>query len=85
MYMAIIEVCAFDAVINKFLFEANFHGKSTFTATGTTPTFCYLLTPWQPCMNTGIFEDSGNSYNLVEAQLQHNDIAEVLKTYPELK
>lgn len=77
----------FDAVINKFLFEANFHQKINIHGDGQQHRpFVHVNTVCETLMNV-LFEDGESSIsNLVEHNYSINDIAEVLKElYPELE
>lgn len=77
----------FDAVINKFLFEANFHSKINIHGDGGQHRpFVHLDTVCERLINVLLEENSEPMLNLVEHNYSINDIVEVLKElYPDLE
>lgn len=77
----------FDAVINKLIFEANFHGKINIHGSGEQHRpFVYIDTVTE--VLDGLLEKDATTgtVNLVEHNFSINDIVEVLKElYPELE
>ena len=77
----------FDAVINKLIFEANFHGKINIHGNGEQHrpfVFIDTVTQWL----TEVLRDhtDAGTHNLVEHNLSINDVVEVLKgLYPSLE
>lgn len=76
----------FDAVINKFMFEANFHGKIRVNGNGhQTRPFIHIEKATKALLNYMSLPAPG-TYNLVEKNLSVMEIAETLKMlYPELE
>ena len=77
----------FDAVINKFLFEANFHSKINIHGDGQQHRpFVHIQTVCDHLVEVLFSDESSSTSNLVEHNYSINDIAEVLKDlYPELE
>tara|TARA_B110000046_G_scaffold80369_1_gene88618 strand:- start:556 stop:1464 length:909 start_codon:yes stop_codon:yes gene_type:complete len=77
----------FDAVINKFLFEANFHSKINIHGDGQQHRpFVHIQTVCDHLVGVLFSDESSSTSNLVEHNYSINDIAEVLKDlYPELE
>ncbi len=77
----------FDAVINKFLFEANFHGKINIHGNGEQHRpFVFVDTVGAKLVEHLHDSKPSSTTNLVEHNFSINDIAEVLlKLYPELE
>jgi UDP-glucose 4-epimerase len=77
----------FDAVINKFMFEANFQGKINIHGNGSQKRpFVFIDTVAAALMNTMDNQKTSGTFNLVEDNFEVNDIVEALKTvYPDLE
>jgi UDP-glucose 4-epimerase len=77
----------FDAVINKFLFEANFHSKINIHGDGQQHRpFVHINAVCKRLVEVLFGEEPSSTTNLVEHNYCINDIAEVLKDlYPELE
>lgn len=77
----------FDAVINKLLFEANFHGKINIHGDGQQHRpFIHINTVCDVLVDALMQKTNAPICNLVEHNYSVNDIAEVLKDlYPELE
>lgn len=77
----------FDAVINKFLFEANFHSKINIHGDGQQHRpFVHIQTVCDHLVDVLFSDESSSTSNLVEHNYSINNITEVLKDlYPELE
>lgn len=77
----------FDAVINKFMFEANFQNKINVHGSGTqSRPFIYVDSVAESLAKVLRSESKTGKQNLVEDNFQVNEIVEVLQTlYPELE
>lgn len=77
----------FDAVINKLLFEANFHGRINVHGNGAQHRpFVYINTVKEALLNILLGDTSTGVSNLVEHNFSVNDIVQVLRqSYPELE
>lgn len=77
----------FDAVINKLIFEANFHGKINIHGTGEQHRPFVFIDPATDFLaKLAQGEHQEGTFNLVEHNYSINDIVEVLKElYPELE
>ncbi len=77
----------FDAVINKFLFEANFHSKINIHGDGQQHRpFVHIQTVCDHIVDVLFSDESSSTSNLVEHNYSINNITEVLKDlYPELE
>ena len=77
----------FDAVINKFLFEANFHSKINIHGDGQQHRpFVHIQTVCDSIMDVLFNGKESSTSNLVEHNYSINDIAEALKElYPDLE
>jgi UDP-glucose 4-epimerase len=77
----------FDAVINKFLYEANFHRKINIHGNGEQHRpFVHIDTVTERMLEVLNGEHDAGTYNLVEHNYSINDVVEVLKDlYPDLE
>ena len=77
----------FDAVINKLLFEANFHRKINIHGTGEQHRPFVFIDTVASTLSNLVRQDSGSgTFNLVEHNFSINDIVEVLRElYPEME
>ncbi len=77
----------FDAVINKFLFEANYHSKINIHGDGQQHRpFVHIKAVCDRLVAVLFGDEPSSTTNLVEHNYSINDIAEVLKDlYPELE
>jgi len=77
----------FDAVINKLLFEANFHNKINIHGTGDQHRPFVFIDTVTSALSQLIKKDSkSGTFNLVEHNYSINDIVEVLRElYPEME
>lgn len=77
----------FDAVINKFLFEANFHSKINIHGDGQQHRpFVHIEYACEQILDTLFDSDAPSLSNLVEHNYSINDVVEVIQElYPELQ
>lgn len=77
----------FDAVINKFMFEANYNGRITIHGNGTQiRPFVHIQTVAEVLTNMLKNNTEAGIYNLVERNLEILEIVETIKyLYPELE